>query len=244
MMELKPYYTVYENRYQKVYEAGAERWGHSPDDEGLITALKAWVEENRLKGKRVIEFACGEGGAGVILSRLGCIYHGIDIAPSAVEKARAALKSYPNTKVSMLDMVKQQIDEKYDAALDVMGLHMLVTDSDRANYLNNAFSCLKSGAPMLFYRESYRVNAYEGPVASFDDWLAITGEDYKTPEQRFAKCGDKEVEVYIPLVPARARNREGYMREMTEAGFKVDAIIEMETNNEIVYSASIYVHKP
>lgn len=241
---MKPYYTAYENRYQKVYEAGAERWGHSTDDEELNSTLTAWVEDNRLKGKRVIEFACGEGGAGVILSRLGCIYHGIDIAPSALEKARVVLKNYPNAKVSLLDMVNQQIDEKYDAALDVMGLHMLVTDSDRANYLYNAFSCMKSGAPMLFFRESYRVNAYEGPVSSFDDWLALTGEDYITPEQRFARCGNKEVEVYIPLLPARAKNWEGYMREMAEAGFKVDAIVEMGINNEIVYSASIYVHKP
>ena len=241
---MEPYYTAYENRYQKVYEAGAERWGHSPDDEELISTLTAWVEENQLKGKQVIEFACGEGGAGVILSKLGCIYHGVDIAPSAVEKARATLKSYPNATVSLLNMVNQQIGEVYDAALDVMGLHMLVTDSDRANYLSNAFSCLKSGAPMLFFRESARVNAYEGQVASFDDWLAITGDDYKTPEQRFAKCGNNEIEVYIPLLPGRAKTREGYMREMIEAGFAVDIIQEMETSNKITHSASVYVHKP
>jgi len=110
---MKPYYTAYENRYKKVYEAGVKRWGYSPDDEELISALTAWVEENQLKGKRVIEFACGEGGAGVILSKLGCIYHGIDIAPSAVEKARAAFKCYPNAAVSLLDMVNQPIGELY-----------------------------------------------------------------------------------------------------------------------------------
>jgi len=121
---------------------------------------------------------------------------------------------------------------------------MLVTDSDRANYLSNALSCLKSGAPMLFFRESYRVNAYEGQVDSFDDWLDITGDDYKTPEQRFSKCGSSEIEVYIPLLPARAKNREGYMQEMTEAGFIVDAIYEMEESYKIIYSASIYAHKP
>lgn len=241
---MKPYYTAYENRYQKVYEAGAERWGHSSDDEELISTLTAWVEQNQLKGKRIIEFACGEGGAGVILSKLGCIYHGVDIAPSAVEKARTTLKNYPNATISLDNMVKQQIWGVYDAALDVMGLHMLVTDSDRANYLNNAFSCLKNGAQMLFFRESYRVNAYEGLVSSFDDWCAITGDDYETPEQRFARCGNNEIEVYIPIVPARAKNCEGYMREMTELGFVVDAIKEMETSNNIILSASIYVHKP
>lgn len=88
------------------------------------------------------------------------------------------------------------------------------------------------------------MNAYKGVVASFKNWLALTGDDYSTPEKRFAKCGNNEIEVYIPLVPARAKNREGYMREMIDAGFEVDAIIEMERSKEIIYSASIYVHKP
>ena len=63
-MENTPYYMAYENRYQKVYEAGAERWGHSPDDVELIATLTKWVDENQLKGKRIIEFACGEGSSG------------------------------------------------------------------------------------------------------------------------------------------------------------------------------------
>lgn len=243
-MEKKPYYMAYESRYQKVYEAGAELWGHSPDDEELISTLTAWVKENKLKGKRIIEFACGEGASGVILSKLGCIYHGVDIAPSAIEKARCALKNYPNATVSLLDMVNQKVDGIYNAGLDVMGLHMLVTDSDRSSYLKNAFTCLKNGAPMLFLRESYAVNAYEGQVASFDDWLAITDGDYETPQQRTVKCENNEIEVYVPLIPARAKTREGYMHEMMEIGFAIDAIQEMKTSNKIICSASICVHKP
>lgn len=64
-----------------------ERWGHSPDDEILYNTLKTWVEENGLKGKKIIEYACGEGACGVILSELGCIYHGVDISPFAIEKS-------------------------------------------------------------------------------------------------------------------------------------------------------------
>jgi hypothetical protein len=60
-MDEIPYYLAYESRYQKVFSAGIERWGHAPDDEVLFSTLKKWVEENQLQGKRVIEFACGEG---------------------------------------------------------------------------------------------------------------------------------------------------------------------------------------
>lgn len=85
-MQNKPYYSVYEKRYKTVYEAGAERWGHSPDNKELYDTLKAWVEDNHLKGKSIVEFACGEGASGVILSKLGCRYTGFDISPSAVKK--------------------------------------------------------------------------------------------------------------------------------------------------------------
>ncbi|MCL2776313.1 MAG: hypothetical protein FWD71_23670 [Oscillospiraceae bacterium] len=67
-MPNKPYYLAYEARYKKVYEAGFERWGHSPDDEELIAYLTEWVNKYNLQGKRIIEFACGEGASGEILS--------------------------------------------------------------------------------------------------------------------------------------------------------------------------------
>lgn len=57
----KPYYMAYEKRYQAVFSAGAERWGHSPNDDALYSTLKAWVEENDFKGKSIIKYACGEG---------------------------------------------------------------------------------------------------------------------------------------------------------------------------------------
>ena len=95
-MQNQPYYFAYEKRYQAVYSVGVERWGHSPDDAVLYDTLKAWVAHNNLYGKKVIEFACGEGACGVILSKLGCIYHGVDISPSAVTKAKDALKKAQN----------------------------------------------------------------------------------------------------------------------------------------------------
>lgn len=242
-----PYYTAYENRYQSAYAAGAERWGHSPDDADLTAVLTRWVIDHQLAGRRVLEFACGEGASGVILSRLGCLYHGVDIAPAAVEKTREALKDFPDAKVTLLDMVNQSVDLSeglYDAALDVMGLHMLVTDADRSGYLNHAYACLKNGAPMLFFRECYRADAYEGPIADFNDWLARFPGDYTTPQQRFVRQDGKDIEVYVPLLPARAHSRDGYQREMAAIGFIVDEVRELPENQEIITAASIYSHKP
>ena len=85
------YYEAYEKRYQAVREVGDYVWGHTPDDNELIALLGEWTQKHSLTGKKVVEFACGEGAGGVVLSRLGCMYQGYDIAPSAIEKTRALL---------------------------------------------------------------------------------------------------------------------------------------------------------
>ena len=242
----EPYYKAYEKRYKAVFAAGAERWGHSPDNKVLYNTLKSWVEENNLQGKRIIEFACGEGACGVILSELGCIYHGVDISPSAIEKSKKLLETYPNATVEVLDMVKESVKEKYDAALDCMGFHMLVTDKDRELYLKNAYNSLKENSPMLFFRESYRRDgAYNGAVNSVEEWEQITGDDYKTPQLRQVRNSDNGgiVEVFVPLVPARAKDKNGYIREFENIGFDVEKFIEMDVSTVIPHSASIYVRK-
>ena len=242
----EPYYLAYEKRYQAVFSAGVERWGHSPDDETLYQTLKSWVEENHLQGKSVIEYACGEGASGVILSELGCIYHGVDISPSAIEKSKKTLKKYPNATVEVLDMVKESVKETFDAALDCMGFHMLITDHDRNLYLKNAYHALKENSPMLFFRESYLQNgAYHGVVHSLEEWEQITGEDYRTPQLRQVKNTDEDrmVEVMIPLLPARAKDRNQYIEEFESAGFYVEKFEEMDASTNIIQSASIFVRK-
>lgn len=175
----KPYYLAYEERYQAAFAAGIDYWGHDPGDTTLAEALDGWVKANRLSGRRVIEFACGEGAAGILLSRLGCRYLGVDIAPSAVEKTKQRLAGFQNAQVRLLDMVTQ-----------------------------------------------------------------AAGDDYDTPQLRHGRAGDRDIAVRIPLIPGRAKNRDGYIREMEEAGFIVEDFVEMAVNRQIPYSASLYVRKP
>ena len=242
----EPYYKAYEKRYQAVFFAGVERWGHSSNDAVLYNTLKSWVEENKLQGKKIIEYACGEGACGVILSELGCTYHGVDISPSAVEKSKKILEKYSSATVEVLDMVKESVKEKYDAALDCMGLHMLVTDYDRELYLKNAYNSLKENSPMLFFRESYRMDGtYYGDVESIEEWAEITGEDYNTPQSRQVRNTDDGsiVEVFIPLLPARAKDKNQYIDEFKKIGFNVEKFVEMNVSTGIPHSANIYARK-
>lgn len=243
-MDSQLYYEKYEERYQAVYAAGADRWGFSPDDKNLFAVLSEWVYNNHLMGKRIIDFACGEGAAGKILCDLGCIYHGVDLAPSAVASAQQLLAGYENASVSQLDMVKEPLPGPYDAALDSMGFHILITDQDRRQYLQNVYGCLCYGAPALFYCQSFRETAYEGSVDSFAQWEQIAGIDYTHLEKRYAKKGDHPVEVMIPRIAGRSKSESGYRKEFTEAGFVVDRFIPEPDSDSTVRRASIYLHKP
>ena len=174
------------------------------------------------------------------------MYYGVDISPTAIMKSKKLLENYPNAKAEVLDMVKDKIDRKFDAALDCMGLHMLITDNDRKTYLENAYNSLKENAPMLFFRESYRRDgAYHGTVHSVEEWAQITGEDYKTLQARQVKnaCNGSVVEVLLPLLPARAKDKNGYIEEFENVGFDVEKFMEMDVSTAIPHSASIYVRK-
>lgn len=233
------YYKNYEKRYQAASEAGIEIWGHSEKDEILVSVMQKWVNDNNLIGKSVIEFACGEGSCGVILSQLGVIYHGVDIAPTALEKAKERLHDYHNATFELLDMAKEAPKEKYDAALDVMGIHMLITDDQRLSYLKNACGCLKDNAPMLFFRENYSEDAIEEEIKSLEQFKTMTGIDFDTPQKRMMNGK----EVYLPILPSRARSKKGYCSELEKAGFAVESFCQSEENSAMASGADIYVRK-
>jgi len=237
------YHHSYEDRYKKAYAAGADYWGHTPNDEELSAVLAAWVDKHDLKGKKIIEFFCGEGASGVILSRLGCLYHGVDVSASAVQKANSTLGDFPAAKATVANVVTDEIGGMYDAALDVMGFHMLVTDPDRLAYLKNVFSCLKDGAPMLFFRMGSDETAIDDFVSSYDDWLKISGDDYTTPRQMYFRKDGQEFEIQIPRVPGRSKSKEGYIRELMVCGFVMDSLIEMPPSYKCGESVSIYARR-
>lgn len=233
------YYEKYEERYQTVYAAGGDLWGLSPEDEALRRLLETWIAENALTGKAIVEFACGEGGAGKLLSDLGCRYQGFDLSPSAIATAQKLLSDCPNAAVQRLDLVQEQVPGHYDGALDAQGYHMLVCDQDRSAYLQNLSQCLNPGAPVLFYRELYQDQDSFGPVDSYDQWLALTGSDDSTKVRKFAKKDGRPLEVMIPRMIGRGRSEAGYREELAAAGLILDRFLP-EPNSK---RATIFAHK-
>ena len=77
------------------------------------------------------------------------------------------------------------------------------------------------------------------------EWAQITGEDYHTPQLRQVKNADNGsiVDVSVPLLPARAKDKNQYTDEFNQIGFHIEKFIEMNVSNAIPYSASIYIRK-
>ena len=202
------------------------------------------MNENKLFGKHIVEFACGEGGAAAILCGLGCIYTGADCAPSALGRTAETIAGYPDATLLRLDLTRERLEGVFDAALDIMGLHMLVTDSDRAAYLANMRACRLPGVPALFLFENYRENFYSGDVKTLDDWINITGEsDYTTPRPRTVKSGGKDITVEIPFLPSRPKTRDGYIEELERAGFAVVRFEVCKENPYCSFAAHIYARR-
>lgn len=229
--EGKPYYTAYDKRYRSVYQQGADNYIFLPAAEEIREIVIKYIEQFELAGKKVVEFGCGEGWAGLEFARLGCIYYGYDIVPSALEKATGLLSEYANATTHLCDVVLEDFpDETFDAGIDIACLHMLITDVDRKKYLGNVYKCLKQQAPMYFIHEGCRDDIYDGEITSYEQWLELTGEDVDTPEKRREALKDGEqITVMIPRIAARPRPEKSYSEELTAAGFK---IIRFETNDK------------
>ena len=74
---------LYEDRYKRVYAAGARFWEAPLPTEELVNFIGKWVPPKR----KVIDFGCGEGRDSIFLARSGYDVTGVDIAPSAINRA-------------------------------------------------------------------------------------------------------------------------------------------------------------
>jgi len=223
----KPYYTAYDKRYRAVYAQGVEYWTACPAE---LAAAESDVrrflsEANVPPGARLIEFGCGEGFVGALAAAIGYDYTGVDIAGSAIDKARARLAAFGDrVHLHVADILDLSAfsSASFDAGLDVSTLHMLVLDADRRRYLREAHRLLKPGAAMLFCRERCQPDAPADWVESYEQWLRLSGDDVDTPEVREAWQDGRAVTVRIPRIAARARSPEQYGAEVEAAGFALE----------------------
>lgn len=223
-----PYYLAYEQRYRRVYAQGVDFWTAHPDEIRQTTeALDAFLADRCPPDPLILECGCGEGHlAAHLLSRGFRRYVGVDIAPTAIAKARSRTDGGPPGARPVFHVADTTAmgciaDACADLLVDNCHWHMLVTDGDRHRYLAEALRVLRDGG-RAYFRENHRPESDVGPIATYADYLAKTAIDLATEQVREAWQDGQVVRITLPLVPARPRSLEGYVEELTTAGFIVE----------------------
>ena len=177
------YYTTYEDRYRRVYAQGVEYWTGDPEE---ITAVICLVDDFIEFAKvtpffhSIIEFGCGEGFLAKHLLQKGYSYLGVDISPSALNKARNRIsESDPRFMLGDVTNLPEVRSGSFDIALDNYCLHMFVTDADRRRYLGEVHRTLKPGGYAWFH-EIGQQDRFNDRIESIDEFLVKHPMDLNT----------------------------------------------------------------
>lgn len=221
----KPYYTAYEKRYRAIYRQGIPYWTADPSElKSIILTIDGFLTRHHISAQaNIAEFGCGEGFVAVYLLEQGYAYTGIDMSPSALEKASQRIASYGDQGLLLqadLLNITSFTEETYDAGIDVGCFQMLVLDADRQLYLNNLYRMLKPGAPVLFCRSAFDADAIENHIETYEQWLHIAKQDVDTPELRNAWKDGMPYPIQLPRIAVRPRNLVQYQQELEFAGFE------------------------
>src|SRR4030042_5345792 len=144
----------YEERYRKVYGAGAKFWENPIPTEDLVEFIREW---DIPRGSKVIEFGCGEGRDSIFLAKSGFTVTAIDVSPSAIQRAKErAEEEGVNVDFLVNDVtaLKKIPDEFYDLGVNVSCLQMFTRYKDRRKHLSEAFRVLNTKAVYFLCNEA------------------------------------------------------------------------------------------
>src|SRR3990172_2538139 len=215
----------YEDRYRRVYSAGARFWTSPVPTEELAEFIRGW---NIPAGSKVIEFGCGEGRDSIFLAKSGFDVTAIDNAPSAIQRAkkRATEEGIElNFLVGDVTALKSIPDNSYDLGVNIACLHMFPRYEDRRRHLSEAFRVLNRKA--IFYLLNMAMLEKEEISKEF-------GENWEYPKvgeltPRNIVVDGKEKEILLPIIAAHNTNKEKITKEMGEEGFELLQIERRKT---------------
>ena len=126
------YYKAYDERYKMFHSAKGEAWaGDLPSTELKEILLK----HGATKKSSILEIGCGEGQNAIYLLDQGFNVKASDVSAEAVNWCKNANKKYENN-FFVLDILNNNLTEKFDFILCVSTLHMLVLDEHRKAFFD------------------------------------------------------------------------------------------------------------
>lgn len=215
----------YEDRYRRVYDAGARFWEAPIPTEELADFIK---QHNFSKGIKVIEFGCGEGRDSIFLAKSGFNVTAVDIAPSAIKRAKERVKEERvevDFLVNDVTALKGISDGNYDLGINIACLQMFPEYEDRRRHFSEVFRVLKSKA--LFFLCNGAVLTQEEVRQQFPPGWTWPKVGDLTP--RKIVVNGKEIEILLPIIAGCGFTKEQLLKELTEARFKVIEVQRKKT---------------
>ncbi|WP_367136068.1 class I SAM-dependent methyltransferase [Saccharothrix sp. HUAS TT1] len=218
------YYYGYADRYEEVYRHGAISWETADPNDVLVSLL----ERNGIEPCRVIDLGCGEGRDSVYLADRGFEVLGVDVAHSALEKARQRARqrgvdaTFIERDVTLLRGVPA---ESFDLAINMGCLHMIPDPVSRARHLSRVFEVLRPGGRFILAhcRENWLEGFWSVPDAE-SVGRAVPGRVI----DRKIRTEDGVKLVPLVLVPYHESHEDELAAECEKAGF---AVAEVLTQN-------------
>ena len=203
---MKRYYEAYDLRYRQVHERGLEWFCGAPTPIVAQTLEKYAVRPD----VPMLEIGCGEGNDAAFLLGKGCNLLATDVSPAAVDFCK---DKYPRwaERFCTLDVLKDQLDQRFDFICAVAVLHMLVLDEDRNG--------------LLTFIRDHLTDAGVGLIVTMGDGEVQRMTDVNTAFDIQARTHEQSgQEIEVASTSCRIVTREDFRREIEHAGL---AIAEM-----------------
>lgn len=143
---MKTHYIGHDKVYKKRRAEGQQGWATAEQAEEYLAILTRELQPEYVpKSGKLLELGCGDGVNAIWLAERGYEVYGVDIAPTAIEWAKAKAKER-NLNIdfqvgNVLDLANYP-DDFFDFVLDGHCFHCIIGE-DRKLFLANALRVLK-----------------------------------------------------------------------------------------------------
>ena len=219
------YYRVHETRYEKILGSGSV-FRQKQMDSHILNAWEKFVSTvNLVPGVSGIEFGSGTGINSITISQQGFQMTGIDISPTAVQKANElAQKNEEPVEFIVGDMFATSLNpESFDFAVNIWSLHVVGEQHLRDKHLSECYRVLKPGGYLFLHNESSEKN-----VLNPNEEIVIEEvNEWNIPEltNKFGLPNGEDIQVSFPAhMPPDLSGRRSlgeHKDELEKAGFKV-----------------------
>ena len=219
------YYRVHETRYKKILGSGSV-FRQKQMNSHILNAWNEFVSTvNLVPGVSGIEFGSGTGINAITISQQGFQMTGIDISPTAIQKA----KELAQNKEEIVEFIAGDmfvtnfIPESFDFAINIWTLHCVGEQHLRDKHLSECYRVLKPGGYLFLHNESSNkdiLNPNEEVV--FEEV-----KEWNIPEltNKFELPDGEEIQVSFPAhMPSGLSGRRSlgeHKKELEKAGFKI-----------------------